>query len=228
MKELIDLLSYDKSIWLYPNGFCLLNGGSPVRQQFYRYRDGDILSVKAKEFFSLSSSEATDIEIVVANEPPIIVPKELFQEEDALKFADLQYDAGKISRSFSCDMEAYKLVYFLYQNEQNALDRLPLVKHYTSYWDLIHNYIGRKQHSQNLIWVAEHEQYLDMYVQKKGKAVLLNRFDYVTAEDELYHIVNVRHQYLLGDAPVTIVSNIHRSPLKTLVKKHLDNYSWID
>jgi hypothetical protein len=228
MKELIDLLSYDKSIWLYPNGFCLLNGGSPVRQQFYRYRDGDILSVKAKEFFSLSSSEATDIEIVVANEPPIIVPKELFQEEDALKFADLQYDAGKISRSFSCDMEAYKLVYFLYQNEQNALDRLPLVKHYTSYWDLIHKHISKKQQAQNLIWVAEHELYLDMYVEKKGKAVLLNRFDYVTAEDKLYHILNVRHQCQLGDAHITIVSNIHRSPLKTLVKKYLDNYSWID
>ncbi len=228
MKELIDLLSYDKSIWLYPNGFCLLSGGSPFRQQFFNYRDGDILSVKAKEFFAPPTSDTTDVEVIIANEPPVIVPKELFQEEDALKFADLQYDTGKIARTFSCEMDIYKLVYFLYQNELNALERLPFAKHYTCYWNLIHKHINRTQHPQNLMWVAEHEQYIDMYVEKKSKATLLNRFDYVTAEDELYHILNVRHQLQLGDANITIVSNLHRSPLKTLVKKYLDNYSWID
>lgn len=228
MKQLINLLSYDKSIWLYPNGFCLVDGGNSMRQQFFRYADGDILSVKAMEFFQASSSDTSDVEIVIANEPPVIIPKELYHEDEAAKFVALQYDAAKITQFFANEVEAYKLVCFLYQNERNALDRLPFTKHYTGYWTLLCQYSNREKHPQNLIWVVEHEQYLDFIVEKKGKLVLLNRFDYVVAEDELYYIMNIKQQYQLGDAEVRILSENHRSPLKPLVKKYLDNYSWID
>ena len=228
MKQLINLLSYDKSIWLYPNGFCLVDSGNSLRQQFFRYADGDILSVKAMEFFQTSSSDMSDVEVVIANEPPVIIPRELYHEEDAVKFVSLQYDAAKIARQFAYDMETYKLIGFLYQNEQNALDRLPFTKHYTSYWGLLYKFACAETHPQNLIWVVEHEQYLDFLVEKKAKPMLLNRFDYVAAEDELYYIMNVKQQYQLGDAEVRILSENHRSPLKSLVKKYLDNYSWID
>jgi hypothetical protein len=228
MKQLINLLSYDKSIWLYPNGFCLVDSGNSLRQQFFRYADGDILSVKAMEFFQASSSDTSDVEVVIANEPPVVVPKELYHEEDAAKFVVLQYDAAKIAHTFAIELELYKLVYFLYQSEQNALERLSFAKHYTSYWDLLYKYAHQEQHPQNLVWAVEHEQYLDFLVEKKSKLTLLNRFDYVAAEDELYYIMNVKQQYQLGDAEVRILSENHRSPLKPLTKKYLDNYSWID
>lgn len=227
MKGLVDLLTCDKSIWLYPNGFCLVDRGSSLRQRFFRYADGDILSVKAAEFFP-ALSDTAEAEVVVGNEPPVIVPKELYHEEDAMKFVTLQYDASKIACHFSCDMETYKLMFFLYQNEQNALSRLSCGKRYTSYWDLIYRYIHREQHPQNLIWVAEHEQYLDICVERKAKTVLLNRFDYVKPEDELYHVLNVRQQFHMGDAEVRILSENQRSPFKTLAKKYLVNYSWTD
>ena len=227
MKGLVDLLTYDKSIWLYPNGFCLVDRGSSLRQRFFHYADGDILSVKATEFFT-SLSATTEVEVVIGNEPPVIVPKELYHEEDAMKFVALQYDASKVASHFSCDMEPYKLMYFLYQNEQNALSRLSCDKHFISYWDLIYRYIHREQHPQNLVWVAEHEQYLDILVEKKNKTMLLNRFDFVTAEDELYHVLNVKQQFHLGDAEVRILSENQRSPFKNLAKKYLDNYSWTD
>lgn len=227
MKVLVDLLTYDKSIWLYPNGFCLVDRGSSLRQQFFHYADGDILSVKATEFFP-ALSDATTIEVVVGNEPPVIIPKELYHEEDAVKFVSLQYDASKVACHFSCDMEAYKLMFFLYQNEQNALTRLSCQKHYISYWDLICRHIQRESHPQNLIWVAEHERYIDIFVKKKTKMLLLNRFNYVKPEDELYHIINVKQQFHLSDATVNIFSENQRSPFKTLAKKYLDNYSWTD
>ena len=228
MKQLINLLSYDKSIWLYPNGFCLVDSGNSVRQQFFRYADGDILSVKSMEFFQASSSDTSDVEIVVANEPPVVIPKELYHEEDVAKFLALQFEAAKIACSFACDMEQYKLVYFLYQNEQNALNRMPFTKHYTSYWSLLYQYTCREQHSQNMIWVVEHERYVDLLLEKKSKVLLLNRFDFVTAEDELYYIMNVKQQYQLGNAEVRILSENHRSMLKPMAKKYLENYSWID
>jgi len=58
--------------------------------------------------------------------------------------------------------------------------------------------------------------------------MLLTRFNFVTAEDELYYIMNVKQQCHLRDAEVRIVSENRRSPLKSLAKKYLDNYSWID
>ena len=58
--------------------------------------------------------------------------------------------------------------------------------------------------------------------------ILLTRFNYVTAEDELYYILNLRQQCRVGDAEVRMVSEKHRSPLKNLAKKYLDNYLWID
>ena len=228
MKQLINLLSYDKSIWLYPNGFCLVDGGNSLRQQSFRYADGDILSVKALEFFQASSADPSDVEIVIANEPPVIVPKELYQEEDAAKFVALQFDAAKIANTLAVDMEPYKVIYFLYQNELNALQRLSFTKHYASYWYLINKFVHQEQRPQNLIVVVEHERYMDFYVEKKSKLMLLNRFNYVEAEDELYHIMNVRQQFQLGGAEVRILSENHRSPLKPLVKRYLENYSWID
>lgn len=228
MKGFNDLLTYDKSIWLYPNGFCLVDSTSTPRQQMFFYADGDILSVKAMEFFKTSASDASNVEIVVANEPPVIVPKDLYQEEDAMKFVALQYEVGRVTRTFACDMEKYKLIFFLYQNEENALARLPFPKKYTSYWDLIYRNVKAVSHPRNLIWLAEHERYLDVYVEKNEVVMLLTRFDYVTAEDELYHVLNLRHQFQLGEAEVRIVSDNSCSPFKTLIKKYLNNYSWID
>ena len=228
MKKLVNLLTCDKSIWLYPNGFCLVDRGRSDRQQFFHYADGDILSVKALEFFQTDGNDTAAVQVVVANEPPVIVPRELYQAEDALKFVALQFDATRVADLFACDMDAYKLIYFLYQNEKNALERLSFSKQIVSYWELIYKYVHQEQCPDNLIWVAEHESFLDFYVEKKGKTILLNRFDYVTTEDELYYILNVKKQCHLGGAEVRIVSENYRSPLKSLVKKYLDNYSWID
>lgn len=228
MKKLVSLLTCDKSIWLYPNGFCLIDRAKSGRQQFFRYADGDILSVKAMEFFQAVASDSSEVEVVIANEPPVVVPRELYHADDALKFVALQFDATKVAETFACDMEPYKLIYFLYQNEKNALERLPFAKHIVSYWDLIHQYIHQEKHAENLIWIAEHEQYLDFYVEKKGKMMLLTRFNYVQAEDELYYILNMKRQYRMDDVEVRILSEIHRSPLQSLAKKYLDNYLWID
>ena len=230
MKSLIGNLRYDKSIWLYPNGFCLVDRAGSLRQQFFFYADGDILSVKALEFFRTvsASAAAEDVEVIVANEPPVIVPRELYQTDEALKFVALQYDVSKVTQTFACDMEQYKLLFFLYKNEQNALDRLTFNKHIVSYWDMIQRCVRQQEHPQNLIWVAENDSYLDFYVEKKNKIMLFNRFNYKTAEDELYFIMNIKQQFQLGDAAVWINSENHRSPLKSLVKKYLDNYSWID
>ena len=228
MKKLVNLLTCDKSIWLYPNGFCLVDGARSDRQQFFNYADGDILSVKALEFFHADASDTSDVAVVVANEPPVVIPKDLYNAEDVQKFVALQFDIAKIADTFTCDQEPYKLVYFLYQNEKNALDRLAFTKHFVSYWELICKHVQQEKHTGNLIWVAEHESFLDFYVEKKGKMILLTRFNYVTAEDELYYILNLRQQCRLGDAEVRIVSEKHRSPLKNLAKKYLDNYLWID
>ena len=116
MKKLVNLLTCDKSIWLYPNGFCLVEGEGSSRQQFFYYADGDILSVKAMEFFNIPATTTADVEVLVANEPPVIVPKELYQSDEALKFIALQYDAAKVTQTFACDMDQYKLLYFLYKN----------------------------------------------------------------------------------------------------------------
>lgn len=228
MKKLVNLLTCDKSIWLYPNGFCLVDRGRSNSRQFFRYADGDILSVKALEFFQMEGNDQPEVEVVVANEPPVIVPKELYQHEDALKFVALQFDATKVADLFACEMEPYKLIYFLYQNEKNALDRLAFSKQIVSYWGLIQKHVHQEQHPDNMIWVAEHEGFLDFYVEKKGKTILMNRFHYVTPEDELYYILNVKKQCHLGGAEVRIVTENNRSPLKGLVKKYLDNYLWID
>ena len=228
MNHLIENLRYDKSIWLYPNGFCLVEGEGSSRQQFCYYADGDILSVKAMEFFKIPATATVDVEVLVANEPPVIVPKELYQSEESLKFIALQYDAAKVTQTFACDMDQYKLLFFLYKNEQNALDRLSFSKHFVSYWEMVQRGVRQQEHPQNLIWVAEYDSYLDFYVEKRGEIVLLNRFNYKTAEDELYFIMNLKQQFHLGDAAVWINSDSHRSPLKSLAKKYLDNYSWID
>lgn len=180
------------------------------------------------EFFQTDSSDTSDVEVVVANEPPSVIPKELYHADDALKFVALQFDATKVAETFACDVEPYKLIYFLYQNEKNALERLPFVKHFVSYWDLICRFVHKEKHPENLIWIAEHEHYLDFYVGKKGKVMLLTRFNYVKTEDELYYIINVKRQYRMEDAEVRIMSSNHRSPLQSLAKKYLDHYSWID
>lgn len=228
MKKLVSLLTCDKSIWLYPNGFCLVDGAHSGHQQFCRYADGDILSVKALEFFQTDAADGADVEVVIANEPPVVIPKELYHAEDAQKFVALQFDIAKIATTFACDREPYKLVYFLYQNEKNALDRLGFAKRFVSYWELICRHLQLEKHAEQLLWVAEHEGFLDFYAEKKGNMMLITRFDYVTAEDELYHIVNVKQQCHLRDAEVRIVSVMHRSPLKNLAKKYLDNYLWFD
>lgn len=228
MKKLVSLLTCDKSIWLYPNGFCLVDGAHSGRQQFFRYADGDILSVKALEFFQTNAADSSDVEVVIANEPPVVIPKELYHAEDAQKFVALQFDIAKLAATFASDREPYKLVYFLYQNEKNALDRLSFAKHFVSYWKLICRHVQQEKHADQLLWVAEHEGFLDFYAEKKGNMMLLTRFNYVTAEDELYYIMNVKQQCHLKDAEVRIVSENRRSPLKNLAKKYLDNYSWID
>lgn len=229
MMKFVDFLPYDKSIWLFPNGFCLVERTPSLRQQSFLYVDGDILSVKAIEFFKLTPSDNPEVAVVVANEPPMLMPTELFDAKDAMKLISLQYDAAKVEQTFDTEVDVYQMIYFLYKDEKSALDRLGIRAHYLSYWSLAYHFVLQECASANLIWADEHNGYLDLLVQKNNKPMLFNRFKYVQAEDELYFLMNVKQQFQLDDKTVVCFhSYLTRPSLKSLLTKYIDKYTIID
>lgn len=227
--KFVDFLPYDKSIWLFPNGFCLVERTPSLRQQSFLYADGDILSVKAIEFFKLTPSDNPEVAVVVANEPPVLMPTELFDANDTMKLIALQYDTTKVEQTFNTDVNVYQMLYFLYKNEKSAVERLCVQAHYLSYWSLAYHFVLQECASENLIWLDEHDGYLELLVQKNNKPMLFNRFNYVQPEDELYYLMNVKQQYQLDDETLVCYhSYLTRPSLKSLLEKYIDKYKIID
>lgn len=226
--NLFKLLPYDKSIWLYPNGFCLVDGTGSLRRKSFSYPDGDILSVHAIDFFQLSSAENTDVAVVLANNAPVIVPDELYLPENAEKFIELQSDIADLSQTFTQDVDVYKLLSFVSKNENNALERIPAKLIFENYWSLLIRGLRSENQNASITAVFVYDTFLDFYIEDKKTILFVNRINYVKPEDALYHIINIRQQYAVDSSEMRIYPQNPFPALKSLVKKYVTPYSWND
>lgn len=226
--NLYKLLPYDKSIWLYPNGFCLVESTGSQRCKSFSYADGDILSVNAIDFFQLSASEKPDIAVVLANNAPVIVPNELYTPENEEKYLHLQTDVANLSRIFTHEVDAYKLLSYISKNENNALERIPANLIFEGYWSLLVRSLRIEKPNTSISAVFVYDNFLDFYIEDKKNILLVNRIDYVKPEDALYHIINIRQQYAIDSNEICIYPQNSFSALKSLVKKYVTAYSWND
>lgn len=227
---LSDFLHNEKSIWLYPNGFSLVDrSDSAVRQQYFAYIENCWLSEMVTQFFNLSDTEVADFDVVVANDAPAIVPADFQGQKDALKMLELIADKKQVAQTFQWTEGQDNWIYFISNKEKESLDSLKQRYQYVSVFELIRKFLQQGSFAENLLWVSDGDGFVDFYARKNNKVVLVNRFAYRQAEDKLYILLNVMQQYdFEKETLVCFHSLTDQSSLLPLAQKYVQNLNVIE
>lgn len=227
---LSDFLHNEKSIWLYPNGFSLLDcSDSAVRQQFFIYADNCRLSEKATQFFNISDAETVDLQVVVANDAPAIVPASFQGQKDPQKMLELLVDKNQVALTFQWTEGQDNWIYFISDKEKESLDSLNQRYEYVSVFELIQKFLQQNSSAENLLWVSDGDGFVDFYARKNNNLVLVNRFSYLQAEDKLYILLNVMQRYgFEKETLVCLYSLTEQSSLLPLAQKYVKNLNVIE
>lgn len=199
MIKIIDSIHDDKSIWLLSDGFCLIERTPFLRYERHSYSCVADMLEKVNAFFTDGIGTSERLAVIVANDVPAIVPRQMAEQCDLAKILAVQCDSAKIAATFDAAVEDYHFVYYINEREKNVLALLPGEKKYFPLCQVIYEYIQKNQHPENLLFLSVVSGHLDMLLLKDNHLSLVNRYAWSQSEDVLYALLNVKKQYQLPE-----------------------------
>ncbi len=190
---------HTKSIRLFPNGFSLLkNENNTVISKDYYATPYSFLAQNAIAFFNTGDPDKSGIMVMDDIHPPVLIPKELFEGDNAIDYLKLQYQIEEPVKIYQDELGEYISLYFVKNEVVNALDKLPATcqfKHLTTLlYDHVHQHV-LSGNTPGLLTFFMHEDFVDFILEKEGQIILINRFPFTTEFDVLYYTLNMVKQY---------------------------------
>jgi len=205
-------IPYRLSIRLSPNGFsvfvCDVNEKVIASvNQTYKH-SGDTNSLK-EAILSIKPSlpDCQEVILICETEFYTLIPNSFFASDHALDFLKLQHpDMPETNQVFSHSFQNHDSIFiFGYDSGivQTLTDIFPTLK-------IEHQLISSIEHDhQNMISIWIGEERIDCLVFHKGEIKLLNHYPYQTAEDIVYHALNIAYhlQFDIMEFEITVYSD---------------------
>jgi len=184
---------YEKSIRLAPDGFSFFKqeGKSLVRKTFLRSSDA-LLSIEAPTFFGSEDL----VTVIAAHHIPMLVPAEIHNPEKNAAYLQLQFDTSQLGAAFADTTGMYQSVYFLTQNENDTVGRLPFRCQIVAESTLYYRFLLENAPELS-VFLAMNSDFVDIMAVQKGEIAFLNRFHLIEPSDILCYLYNIMKQFNL-------------------------------
>ena len=193
------LLNNFKSILLVPNGFSFFKketSGS-ILEKNYPNTSVSFLPPFARDFFSLSNNEIETVDVIFDLFPPILIPKEIYNEAIAYDALGSQFDLSVVGQLLSEEIQEYYATYFINHNELNLFQKININPHFIHLSSLMFQYLQTHyiSKSDNTVSLFIHDSHADSILIKSQKINLINRFNFTSELDILYYLLNLIKQF---------------------------------
>lgn len=153
------------------------------------------------------------------------VPTAIFQEKEANDLFYLLFEKNKnavvlfnvlnnweMVNIFSIPLTLHKALMHFYPQ--------PVIEHHLAYY--LNNIIKQPTNNRLHVWIANRK--LDIIAFKNGTIELINRFDYQTSEDFVYHLLNVFEQLSLDveNCKVQLYNTEQKGELLAMIRKYVN------
>ena len=227
------LLNNSKSILLIPNGFSFYKreaSGSTI-QKNYLNASISFFPLFVKDFFSFSDNEIESIDVIFDLFPPILIPKELYNDSIAYDSLGFQFDISCLGQLLSEEIQEYRAAYFINQNELNIFQKINIKPHFMHISSLIFQYLQSHyifQSGSNTISLFINDLYADFILIKSQKINLVNRFHFTSEFDILYYLLNLIKQFGIKTDNCKIILFLNQgNKLYELLAKHFPDLELI-
>ncbi|HNX21429.1 MAG TPA: DUF3822 family protein [Bacteroidales bacterium] len=159
--------------------------------------------------------ELDDLLIVLANQPSVAIPMEIYNADKQIDYLKIQYDVNEIGKIITTDFKDYVLLNFL------PKDKAGIIEHYQGPIDFIPLFLYQMAH---LFPIPEMLFLLDVKDKNMNCAFLIHEeLQFITHfklnedTDCLYHLMNICAQYKIDPSLLDLYySNLSESLLALL------------
>jgi len=205
---------YQKSIRLTPNGFSLYmqDADGQTTVTHFQNTENVLLGKQASDFFGLESAPYAPIDVVVATNAPMLVPDEIYDDDKAIQYLQLQFDISQFGHHYSDQLSNYRALYFLSQNEYSTVNDIPCLPRFVSEATLLYRFLADQLQNDSIL-LSVNDTFADVIVLHKGQPSLVNRIYRMESVDILYYVLNCTQQFLLSE-PTLYVHYFYQSNRK--------------
>lgn len=196
---------YQKSIRLTPNGFSFYKRDEKGTTSVEHYQNAEnvLLGKKASDFFSLDTTPYQPIDIVTATHAPMLVPDEIYDDDKASQYLQLQFDISQFGHHFSDQLGHYRALYFLTQNDYSTINEIPCLPRFVSEATLLYRFLT-DQGNDEAVLLSISDTFADVIAMHKGEPTLVNRITRMENVDILYYTLNCVQQFMLSTPTIFV------------------------
>lgn len=205
---------YKKSIRLTPNGFSLFkeNPNSEIERADFLYKENVLITTTAPDFLQFNPNSMEAVDVIVATHVPMLIPDEIYDDNKAKEYLQLQYDITHFGQYYSDQLSHYRALYFLTQNEYSTLNNLNCIPHFICECTHLYEYLNEQNKPESIL-LSLNDTYADVIMIHKQELVLVNRIQHIDNVDILYQLLNFVKQFGLTE-PTVYVHYFYHSNLK--------------
>ena len=216
---------FQKSIRLTPNGFSLYKSdeNGNVIVEHCQNTENVLLGKRASDFFHLDQTPYQPIDIIVATHAPMLVPDEIYDDTKAQQYLQLQFDTTHFGHHFSDQLNHYRALFFLTQNEYDTINQMACLPKFVSEATLLYQFLNT-QTQADAVLLSINDSFADIIAMHKGNPSLVNRITRMQEVDILYYTLNCMQQFALSE-PMLYVHYFYQpnKKLNDLLKNYHKN-----
>ncbi len=169
--------------------------------------------------FLFSTIQEQQMVVVLANQPPVAIPMEIYDGAKNMEYLNIQYDPNTIGQIITTDFKDYVLLNFLSHEEsellkpfQDKIEFIPLFLFQMAHLFPIPELLF-------LIDVKDHNLNCALLIHEELQ--FITHFKLNDDTDCLYHILNICKQYSIDPARLELYYSELSETLVTLLKNYM-------
>ncbi len=168
--------------------------------------------------------ESEESTVLVFNSPPLLIPAHVYQPELKKEYLKFQFDLADIGIIFEDHIDDYVALYVLNQQDHFFLSReyshLKFEHRSLYYYKKFQQTVLESDLREYRFVLITDEERADFWLEKEGKLLLMNCFEFTSEYDILYFVSNILKQYEIPAKECSLLlqkmSGYHEATLKLL------------
>lgn len=196
---------FTKSIRISPDGFSFFktDDNGKIERADYAKGENALIAKLAPDFFKFAETGMKPLDIIVATNVPMLIPDTIYDDAKAKEYLQLQYDITFFGQHYSDQIDQYRALYFLTQNEHSTLNDLYCVPHFISETSLLTRFI-KEQTSDDALLLTINNNFVDLLSVQHNAITFVNRFTHIENIDVLYQVLHCRQQLKAENAALYV------------------------
>ncbi|HPE41069.1 MAG TPA: DUF3822 family protein [Bacteroidales bacterium] len=169
-------------------------------------------------FFDFSQLYHQEILIVIANQPPVAIPMEIYQKDKQTDYLKIQYDLTEMGQIVTTDFKDYVLLNYIPTEETAILEKITTPIHFIPLFLYQMAHLFPIPEMLFLLDVKEH--HMNCALLKHEELQFITYFSLTEDTDCLYHVMNICTQYKIDPSEIDLYYSSLPDSLIHLLKSY--------